>query len=219
VSQGVADDLVNTVGIPSRMVEVIYNPGVTPDLKSKAAAEPDHAWLRSGEPPAVLGVGSLTAQKDFPTLVRAFWEVRRSRAAKLIILGEGRERASLERLVKELDLEQDVSLPGFVDNPYSYMSRAGAFVLSSRWEGLPTVLVEALYCGVPLVATDCPSGPREILQNGQLGSLVPVGSVDQMARAIHLALAGAGPKATRDSWQPYTLDAVVEKYLNVLFHG
>ena len=133
------------------------------------------------------------------------------------VLGEGRERASLERLVKELGLEQDVSLPGFVDNPYSYMSRAGAFVLSSRWEGLPTVLVEALYCGVPLVATDCPSGPREILQNGQLGSLVPVGSVDQMAQAIHLALEGAGPKATRDSWHPYTLDAVVKKYLEVLF--
>jgi glycosyltransferase involved in cell wall biosynthesis len=217
VSQGVADDLVNTVGIPSDLVEVIYNPGVTPELEFKASAESHHPWLRPGQPPVILAVGSLSVQKDFPTLIRAFAAVRKSRPARLLILGEGRERSALEALIRELGLQDDVSLPGFVDNPYAYMSRAAVFVLSSRWEGLPTVLVEALYCGVPLVATDCPSGPREILQGGRLGGLIQVGNIPEMSLAIERALDGQGPRADRDSWRPYGLDAVVEKYIDALF--
>jgi glycosyltransferase involved in cell wall biosynthesis len=109
-----------------------------------------------------------------------------------------------------------VSLPGWVENPYPYMARASVFVLSSRWEGLPGVLIEALYCGAPLIATDCPSGPREILAEGRYGQLVPVGDVTALARAIETTLAGETPHPPRESWQPFELDTVVDQYINVL---
>lgn len=184
VSQGVADELVHYVGIPAEKVKVIYNPIVTPDLFQKAEEPLEHPWFQDGEPPVVLGVGRLTKQKDFPTLIRAFALVRRQRLVRLMILGEGEERSMLEALVRELGIEQDVALPGFVQNPYPYMKKAAVFVLSSRWEGLPTVLVEALALGTPVVATDCPSGPREILQNGRWGYLAAVGDTTSLAESI-----------------------------------
>lgn len=184
VSQGVADDLVKTTGLPRELIKVIYNPVVTPELLEKAKVSIDHPWFRPGQPPVILSVGRLTKQKDFPTLIRAFALVRTERSARLMILGEGEERPKLEALVRELGLEDDVSMPGFVDNPYAYMARAAVFVLSSLWEGLPTVLIEAMAVGTPVVSTDCPSGPSEILMNGKYGSLVPVGDHSALAKAI-----------------------------------
>jgi len=122
----------------------------------------------------------------------------------------------LEALVRQLGLDQDVHLPGFVDNPYAYMARASVFVLSSKWEGLPTVLVEALYCGAPIVATDCPSGPREILADGQYGQLVPVGDVVALAKAIEATLAGQTPRPPQESWLPFEMETVVNPYINML---
>jgi glycosyltransferase involved in cell wall biosynthesis len=122
----------------------------------------------------------------------------------------------LEALIEELGLEQDVSLPGFVANPYAYMARASLFVLSSRWEGLPTVLIEALCCGTPVVSTDCPSGPREILRGGQYGRLVPVGDADGLARAIETALDIKAPSPPAESWLPYDLKNIVNQYINLL---
>jgi len=217
VSHGVADDLIATWRIPADRVEVIYNAGVTPQLRRKALAQVDHPWLDSGQPPLVLAVGSLTVQKDFGTLLRAFAKVRANRPARLMILGEGRERPRLEESVRALGLEEDVQLPGWIDNPYAYMTRASVFTLSSRWEGLPTVLVEALYCGARVVATDCPNGPREILKNGEYGRLVPVGDVDELARAIAMSIGGNAPPAPRESWQPYDVDNIVGKYVDLLF--
>jgi glycosyltransferase involved in cell wall biosynthesis len=216
VSKGVADDLVQQVGIPESHVEVIYNPVVTPELEAKCAAPLDHPWFQRGQPPVLLGVGRLARQKDFPTLIQAFARVRRQIPARLMILGDGAERPVLEETIDRLGLEQDVSLPGFVDNPFPYLKRSSAFVLSSRWEGLPTVVIEALYCGVPVVATDCPSGPREILKGGRLGCLVPMGDVDGLARGMSEALSGNAPRPTADSWMPYHRDAVVDRYLESL---
>jgi glycosyltransferase involved in cell wall biosynthesis len=122
----------------------------------------------------------------------------------------------LELLVSELGIGEQVELPGATGNPYAYMSRATAFVLSSKWEGLPTVLVEALSCGVPVIATDCPSGPREILANGRYGELVPVGDADALTRAMESALAGRLEPPPEESWRPYELDTVVDEYLELL---
>ena len=216
VSKGVADDLAQVTGIPRECIQVIYNPVVTPELREKAQAPLDHPWFAPGEPPVLLAAGRLTKQKDFPTLIRAFTNVRQTQPVRLIILGEGPDRPALEALVRQLGLEQDVSLPGFVANPYPYMVRASLFVLSSRWEGLPGVLVEALYCGVPLIATDCPSGPREILADGQYGQLVPVGDVAALTRAIETALAGNAPSPPPESWQPFELETVVNQYASIL---
>ena len=218
VSKGVADDLSQVAGIARDRIQVIYNPIVTPALREKARAPLDHPWFMNGQAPVVLSVGRLTAtnQKDFPTLIEAFAQVRRSRPARLMILGEGEQRANLEAMVKQLGLEQDVLLPGFVANPYPYMRRASVFVLSSRWEGLPGVLIEGLYCGAPLVATDCPSGPREILKDGQYGQLVPVGDVSGMARAIETSLDGETIVPPHESWLPFETASVVGQYLDIL---
>ena len=180
----VADDLTRTAKIPQNLIKVIYNPIVTPDLQDKSEAPLDHPWFKDGEPPVVLAVGRLTDQKAFDVLIQAFSLVRKNRPARLLILGEGENRPALQSLIKQLGLEQDVSLMGFVQNPYPYMAHASLFVLPSRWEGLPTVLVEALYLGTPIIATDCPGGSREILKDGQFGKLVPVDAPLILAEAI-----------------------------------
>ena len=216
VSKGVADDLAQVTGTPRERIQVIYNPVVTPELQAKAQDPIGHTWFRPGEPPVLLAVGALTAQKDFPRLIQAFAQVRRGRPIRLLILGEGQDRPALEALVRQLGLEQDMSLPGFVENPYAYMAQASLFVLSSRWEGLPTVLIEALVCGAPVVSTDCPSGPREILADGQYGQLVPVGDVTALARAIEMSLDNEMPHPSRESWLPFETEAVVSEYINIL---
>ena len=184
ISQGVKEDLVRFTGIPLEKIEVIYDPVVTPELFEEAEEAVEHPWFAFGQPPVVLGVGRLSPEKDFSTLIRAFALVRRELPARLVILGEGKERPHLKKLVQELHLEDEVDLPGFVLNPFKYMARAGVFVLSSAWEGLGNVLIEAMALGTPCVATDCPSGPREILGGGKWGRLVPVGDVKALADAI-----------------------------------
>ncbi|MCI0562551.1 MAG: glycosyltransferase [Nitrososphaera sp.] len=218
-SQGVADDLSQVAGLHHERIKILYNPVVTLELREKARVSLNHPWFKASQPPVVLAVGRLTRQKDFPTLIRAFARVRQTRPARLLILGEGPDRPALEALVNQLGLEDDVALPGFVENPYAYMSRASLYVLSSRWEGLPTVLIEALYCGPPIIATDCPSGPREILADGQHGLLVPVGDVMTLTQAIGDGLAGKTPHPTEESWQRYSLETVVDQYLGLLLNG
>ena len=164
----------------------------------------------------MVGIGRLTPQKDFASLLRSFQLVRKERDCRLVILGEGPERDALLHLADELGIREHVDLPGFVPNPYAVLARAQAFVLSSRWEGLPTVLIEAMALGVPLVAADCPSGPREILQDGAFGELVPVGDVEAMARAIVAAL-HQDPDAARGAAraEPYLFATAARTYLKL----
>ena len=219
VSQGVADDLASEAKIPRESIRVIYNPIVTPQLAGRAQEPLDHPWFGPGEPPVILGVGRLTAQKDFPALIEAFARAQKDHPARLLILGEGEERAALEALIDQRGLRGTAQLAGFCLNPYPYMARARAFVLSSRWEGLPGVLIEAMFCGTRLVATDCPSGPREILREGRYGLLVPVGDIEALSRAIAAALRGDVATPPRESWQPFELDHVVGQYLDLFFPG
>jgi glycosyltransferase involved in cell wall biosynthesis len=216
VSEGVADDLAAAARLRRDRIEVIYNPVVLPDLHEKARAPLEHPWFKAGEPPVVVAVGRLTAQKAFDVLIPSFAQVRARRTARLLILGEGEDRLALEEMVNRLGLGGDVSLLGFVPNPYPFMARASVFVLSSRWEGLPTVLVEAMALGVPVVSTDCPSGPREILLGGRHGRLVPVGDIDALANAIHAALIGEVPSPPRESWRPFELDTVIDRYIEIM---
>ena len=218
VSKGVAEDLIRTASIPPDKVRVIYNPIITPEFREKMDAHLEHPWLQDGEPPVLLAVGRLTTQKDFATLIRAFAQVWRTRKARLMILGEGEERQALEALIATLGLAQSVSMPGFISNPYPYMKRAAAFVLSSRWEGLPGVLIEALYSGIPLIATDCPSGPYEILAGGKYGQLVPVGDVAGLANAMELAIEGKISRPAEESVLRFELESVVDQYLELLFN-
>lgn len=213
VSDGVASSFSRAVGLPRDSVTVIFNPVLTQRYWQTAVESADHPWFASGEPPVVLGVGRLTPQKDFPNLIRAFAQVRNRTDARLMILGEGPARSELEALVGELGLNDSVELPGFVDNPVSYMAASGVFALSSVREGLPTVLIEALATGVPVVSTDCESGPREILNGGALGSLVPVGDSEALGEAILSALQAERQTVEPAVLQPYYPKESARKYL------
>jgi glycosyltransferase involved in cell wall biosynthesis len=215
VSEGVTEDLAQIIGLPSDKLRVISNPIVAADIGELAGAPVDHEWFDRGEP-VFVAAGRLQPQKDFPTLLRAFARVRSTRPTRLVILGEGPERGRLEALVEELELMTDVALPGETANPYAYMARSIAFILSSRWEGLPTVLIEAMSCGAPVIATDCPSGPREILADGRYGALVPVGDVAALAAAMEAALDGKLARPPAESWIPYRIDTVVDQYVPLL---
>lgn len=217
VSEGVADDLSQAARLARPTVLALPNPVVSPKLLEMAEAETPHHWLAEGQPPVILGVGRLHAQKDFPTLIRAFSQVSGKRPARLIILGEGGERSRLEGIVTKLGLAAHVDLLGHVDNPYVFMSRAAVFALSSRYEGLPGALIQALACGCPSVSTDCPSGPREIMQDGKLGPLVPVGDAEQLAQGIERCLDAPVPRETLQiGVSRYDVDRAADAYLKVL---
>jgi glycosyltransferase involved in cell wall biosynthesis len=216
VSQGAAEDLVR-LGLSSERIKVIYNPVVTPELFEKANQSVDHPWFEPSSPPVILGVGRLEKQKDFPTLIRSFAQVQQQRPARLMILGEGKERPYLEALVQELGLGENVALPGFVSNPYAYMARAAIFVLSSLFEGLPTVLIEAMAGGTKVVSTNCESGPAEILSNGQYGKLVAVGDIKGLAEAIISTLESPpDSEALRRRASEFSLEKALTQYRQVL---
>lgn len=219
VSRGAADDLSNTIGLPRERIRVIYNPVVVPELFELAKEPVEHPWFRAGEPTVVLSVGRLTAPKDYSTLLRAFALVKRARPVRLVILGEGEERAGLETMVRNFGLEDVVSLPGFAKNPYDYMSKAEVFVLSSAWEGFGNVLVEAMAVGTPVVATDCPNGPAEILENGKYGRLVPVGNAAALAEGILATLDDStNSEVLRHRAKEFSYDDIADQYLEIL-HG
>ena len=217
VSQAAAVDLPRFLGVQLGNLSVVYNPVITTRI-SRLAQEPIHHPWFADRTPLIVSVGRLSEEKDYPTLIHALAATRSPTDARLLILGEGALRSDLERLVESTGLKGRVSMPGFVQNPYAYMSRANLFALSSRFEGLPGVLIEALACGCPVVSTDCPSGPREILRDGALGRLVPVGNVNAMARAFEDLLSGTtGHRVVHDSdLEPYTEKYSMGRYLELI---
>ncbi|MEM9923212.1 MAG: glycosyltransferase [Cyanobacteria bacterium P01_D01_bin.50] len=216
ISQGVAEDLANITHLSRERINVIYNPILTPDTFAKAKEPINHPWFESGEPPVILAVGRLKPQKDYPTLLRAFAQVRQVRRCRLVILGSGSEKHNIKNLISELGLEEDVTMLGFVDNPYAYMSKASVFALSSAWEGLGNVVVEALALGTPVVSTNCKSGPADILANGKYGDLTPVGEPKAMAEAILKVLSGNTKQVDSEWLNKFTLEYSTEEYLKVL---
>lgn len=217
VCNDLRSEIAETFGLAADRIAVIYNPIAFDDIEAKAKLETDHDWLDAPSMPVVLSIGRLEAQKDFSTLIRAFAIVQSSMNARLVILGEGSLRSPLTELVQSLGLNDRVDMPGFVDNPYAYIARANAFVLSSIFEGLPNALLEALALGTPLVSTDCRTGPREILRNGQDGILVPVGDIAALAEGIRSALtSGTRTSAPSESLQRFEFDHIVDQYLGLL---
>ncbi len=218
VSQGVKDDLITRLHLAADKIQVVYNPIVTPDLPQLAAEPVNHPWF-SEDVPIILGVGRLVEEKDFPTLLHAFVQVRAQRPCRLLILGEGNGRAELIQLAQALGIEHDVDLPGFDKNPFKFMARCTLFVLSSRFEGLPGVLIQAMACGVPVIATDCPSGPSEIIMaDGQDGFLTPVGDAQVLAEKILFLLDNpekrdAMARHGRESAERFCAETVLARYV------
>lgn len=217
VSQGVADSLESIANRRLSNIRVIYNPVVTPEMLALAQEPLDHPWFAPGQPPVILGVGRLQALKDFPTLIHAFALVRQQRHVRLMILGEGEQCQNLETLIDELGLKSDVALPGFVSNPYAFMSKASVLAMSSLCEGFGNVIAEALACGTPVVSTDCPSGPGEILQHGKYGTLVPLADAQALAEAILTTLSTTtDSELLRQRAKAFSIETAVDSYLEIL---
>lgn len=222
VSEAAAIDLAQITQINPHQIRVIYNPVITPRMLAQAKEPPCHPWLEVDNPPLILGIGRLDAQKNFSALIRAFSQVLPKKSARLMILGSGPERAALQNLTQELDITQYVHFAGFVKNPYTYIARASVFVLSSRWEGLPTVLIESLALNTPVISTDCPSGPKEILAQGKYGSLVPLGNTNAMAVTIletlnNLSSTPFSDENIKQHLQKFTLETATEQYTRYFY--
>lgn len=183
VSEGVCDDLVDNFGVPRSKVLAIHNPIDLGRVRAQAAEDVGDPWLR-GDRPVVLAAGKLQVAKGYPDLLAAYRRVLTDTGARLLILGDGPLRAPIEKYIADNDLADDVRLLRFRTNPYSYMARATVFAHAAHWEGFPNVLVEAMACGLPVVSTDCPSGPAEILTHGVNGRLVPVGDTNALASNV-----------------------------------
>ncbi|MGX2041938.1 glycosyltransferase [Methylocaldum sp. MU1018] len=216
-SAGAAEDLAGIAGLPAEAVTVVPSPVLTDRFAAMAEENVDHPWFAPGEPPVILGVGELCARKDFITLLKAFAELRRGRPCRLVIGGEGRQRDKLLQLARDLGVSDDVDLPGFLANPYAYMRRAKVFALASICEGMPVVLIEAMACGTPVVSTDCPSGPREVLGEGRYGPLVSVGDSSALAGKIAEMLDNpVSPETLREATAPYAVANSARRYLKAL---
>lgn len=221
VSRGAADTLASILGKPAASVGVLYNGIDLPSIKRLAAEPVAHPWFSDDGPPVLLSVGRLVQQKGFDQLIRALALLRDRTPARLIILGEGGQRSRLEAMAQELGVGQEVALLGFHANPYAYMARATVFVLSSRFEGFGIVLAEALACGLPIVSTDCPSGPREILQDGRFGVLTPIEDPSALADALARLLADRERMATLRNLGPqraqdFSVDRAADSVLSLL---
>ncbi|WP_420468266.1 glycosyltransferase [Panacagrimonas sp.] len=217
VSEGVRQDTIAVTGMPADRVQVIRNPVITAQLAEQAAQSAPHPWLADKTLPVIVGMGRLTRQKDFLTLLRAFAALQDAVPSRLILLGDAPNpeyRQRLQRCAAELGVSQRLLLPGFQTNPYAWLARADLFVLSSAWEGSPNALTEALALGIPCVSTDCPSGPAEILDGGRYGALVTVGDHAGMARAMADTLADPLPTdLLRQAVSEYRADWSAQRYL------
>jgi len=166
-------------------------------------------------------VGRLVDLKDHVTLINAFAKVREDIDVRLYIIGDGPNRKKLERLGQTLGLADDIRFLGWQRNPFALLKQADAFVLSSRFEGFGNVIVEAMACGLPVISTDCPSGPHEILEGGETGVLVPVGDVDALAQAITAMLSNRQKLAeyaqkSKSRVKDFDVSRVASEYLEFL---
>lgn len=218
VSNGVREELALQTGILPQHITTIYNPVLTQQIREKSLEPIHHPWLQKDGLPIILGVGRLVPAKDFSTLLKAFSHVRRHHPAHLVILGEGRLRPELTALAQTLGIAKDVWMPGYSDNPFAFMRSAAVLVLSSIYEGLPNVLLEALACGCPVISTNCSSGPSEILKNGIYGPLVPVRDVTALEKAL-LSILTDPPSKTflQRRAADFDIHKISSQYLNVFF--
>jgi glycosyltransferase involved in cell wall biosynthesis len=217
VSDSVARDLAENTQLDRKSIKTIYNPVVDSRLRELADTPLNHPWFKPGAAPVILAVGRLIPQKDFQTLIRAFAILQRKSKARLVILGEGRQRLELESLTQELGIAPHVEMPGFVSNPYQYMAGASVFALTSRYEGLPGVLIQALACGCPVISTDCPGGSAEILDHGKYGRLVPINNDTVLADAMDSVLNEQPDKnILRKRASLFSVERATQQYLDYL---
>ncbi len=215
VSRASAIDLAKTAKLPLDRIRVLYNPTIASSFLESLTEATGHPWLDNRDVPVILGVGRLTYPKDFHTLIRAFHRARMSLDSRLVIIGEGEDRPSLIRLAEELGVRDAIDMPGFVPNPGAFMARASVVAVSSRWENLPCIVIEALAAGCQIAATDCAGGIREILHDGVFDDLVAPEDFQALAELIVKRIRSPEAKAPTSAWQPFTIDSALATYLDV----
>jgi glycosyltransferase involved in cell wall biosynthesis len=223
VSNGIRSDLIEEFNVAANKIQVIYNPVDINRITELSSVPPEHPFFKS-DVPVVVAVGRLVWQKGFDTLLRAFNLVIQEMDARLIVIGEGLEKESLEQMVQDFGITDKAFLIGFQRNPYQFLSGADVFVLSSNFEGLPMVILEAIACGTPVIATDCKSGPREILQDGKFGFLVPVGDERALSKAIvtllkDRALREKFSRVARERTVDFSVDKIIKQYERVIYES
>lgn len=216
VTQAGAQELIGALRLSKEMVFAIPNPVDIERVRALSVEALNHPWFDTGAPPVILAVGRLSLQKDFGTLIQAFAQLRSQLPARLVILGKGPLWEELECQVAKLGLTRDVYMPGFQENPFCWMARSHLFVLSSRFEGFPNVLVQAMACGARVVSTNCPTGPDEILEGGRWGRLVPVGDAGALACAMHEALKETTQPDVRVRVSAFKTEIISQNYLAIL---
>ena len=218
LNQAMAADIKELVPGAADNVLVIHDPYDIDDIIARSRRPAEHPWLSEARTaPVVVTAARLHPKKDLGTLIKAFAQVARQRPARLIILGEGPDLARLKELANVLGVTTLVDFPGFKDNPYPFMAAADVFALSSKMEGSPGALLQAMACGTPVVSTDCPFGPSEILRNGELGRLTPVGDHRAMAGSIIEALdSPIDPERLRQAARCYPEKSAIDAYMDAL---
>lgn len=212
VSEGVRDDLVANTRLDSADISVIYNPVDVESIREQATQPVDHEWLMDDSIDVVLAGGRHEPQKGFDTLLDAFSRIDEE-DVRLVLFGTGPETEALQAQTESLGVDDRVSFPGFVKNPFAYMASADVFVLPSRYEGFGLVLIEALSCGCPVVSTNCESGPAEILNDGEFGVLVPVDDVTALSHSISDLLSQHGDSSTlRDRAEDFSINSAIDRY-------
>jgi len=214
VSQAAAIDLADCLALPRDTVQTIYNPVVSASLSTRAQEPVHDSWFAHDAPPVILAAARLAPEKALNILIDAFSRLlSEGHNIHLAILGEGPEREGLNRQIAELALDSRVRMPGWVDNPYAWMRHSALFVSSSAFEGLSNTLIEAMACGCPVVSSDCPGGPREILDDGAFGRLVPVGDAAALAEAMaHTLASPPSPERLRTRAADFSVEHSVDTY-------
>ena len=216
VSAGVAADFSALTALPAESLSTIYNPVVTRNLEKLAEEPIDHPWFRDDKRPIILAVSRLEKAKNLPLLIEAFELVRWHIPARLMLLGDGTQRSALQSRIQASPYHDDILLLGYRKNPYKYMKHASLFVLSSSWEGFGNVLVEAMATGTPVVSTDCPHGPREILDDGRYGPLVPIQDACALATAVLETLRDPLPQtALKQAVERFRDTTIAQQYLEL----
>lgn len=217
VSSAVADDLRRIAPRTAPLLHVIHDPVVWPDHADQAAMPVTHPWFNGAGPPVILAAGSLVKLKGYAVLLAAFARLAKLRDARLVILGEGPERGRLTQLAERLEIGRLVDFPGFQVNTLAHMAKADLLVLSSTYEALPNTLIEAMACGLPVVSTNCPNGPDEILEGGKWGRLVPVNDSQALAEGILETLdKSVGPGLLKARAAAYSAQTSIDRYMELL---
>lgn len=218
VSVSVADDMKKWIPQAANLVTYVPNPVVNSTLFEMSKVPVEHPWFNDPKIPIIISVGRLhIREKNQPILFRAFSEIIKERNARLVVIGDGPDIEKLLALSKDLKILEHTHFFGFQDNPLRYIAKAQVFVQTSLFEGLPTVIIEALACGTPIIATDCPGGTREILEDGKWGTLIPVDDWKALVREIHEVLDHhEGPRQPIQRIWEYSVTASADQFLRIL---